>query len=131
MSLKEFDGYLGLIMLRREKKMFAYVENSYTNKNPQQKRLLDTIFKILKYPGKTTRINLSILTNLSVRRVQVYFQNLRMNLKKTVQGRRLLDDGRKGSELRVDVLFKIFEATRFHKPFNYKMLNLKECIFRE
>lgn len=111
--------------------MFAYVENNYTNKNPKQKKLLDIIFSILKYPGRITRENLSLLTNLSIRRVQVYFQNLRMNLKKTAQGQKLLNDGRKGSELRIDVLFSIYEKIRQNKQWNLKHFNLKECTYRE
>lgn len=107
-STGEIECILGLLKFRRDKNVFSYSENTYTIKTQLQKMLLVEVFRIEKYPGKNTRLNLSILTNLSLRRVQVYFQNLRMNMKKTQRGKKLLASFRKAGEIAVDRVYCVF-----------------------
>ncbi|KAL6120660.1 hypothetical protein NUSPORA_02574 [Nucleospora cyclopteri] len=108
MGLLEIEGFLGLLKLRRAETINAYSECIYTNKTPKQKKVLDEIFEITPYPGKQTRNNVSILLNLSNRKVQVYFQNLRMHMKKVPGNQPRLSE--KGFEIDVEKIYQIFQS---------------------
>ncbi|ORD93783.1 HD4 [Enterospora canceri] len=121
----EIEAYLGLLKLKRETVIMAYSENCYINKTELQRLLLNSVFRLIKYPGRNTRYNLSILLNLSLRRVQVYFQNLRMNLKKTTRGSRRLLENKKPVEMEIGILFSIFLATLTNRKIDFDRLSEK------
>lgn len=77
----EADALLGICMLMNERRMLSNKEEGYKYKTSTQLRMLNTVFKITKYPSSGTRINLAILLKISTRSVQIWFQNTRQVIK--------------------------------------------------
>lgn len=75
----EADCILGLVKCKRIYKNKTLYSKMYKYKTPFQLRVLWSVFNITSYPTSRTRESLAILLNISIRSVQIWFQNARQS----------------------------------------------------
>lgn len=75
----EADCILGLVKFKRIYKNKTLHSKMYKYKTPFQLRVLWSVFTITSYPTSRTRESLAILLNISIRSVQIWFQNARQS----------------------------------------------------
>lgn len=83
----EAEALLGLLMLINDGRMQEIKDEGYKYKTSAQLKMLNAIFLITKYPSSGTRTSLAALLNMTVRSVQIWFQNMRQVIKDELNGR--------------------------------------------
>lgn len=100
MDEKEYEAVIGLIKLNGTGGLRT--DRNKKKKNRRQKRILECVFGLTSYPSAVTQQDLSILTKLPTRSVQIWFQNARHKTKSRQS--ELNDDN---NEIPASVLLKI------------------------
>ncbi|EOB12095.1 Homeobox protein HD-4 [Nosema bombycis CQ1] len=79
MDEREADCVIGLVKFKRIYKSKTLYNKMYKYKTPFQLRVLWAVFEITSYPSSSSRESIAILLNISIRSVQIWFQNARQS----------------------------------------------------
>lgn len=79
----EIQAYLGLIRLKRSQRL--HLEIGKCRKSPFQILVLTEVFKLTGYPSTQTKMDLSLLINLPIQAIQVWFQNERRSRRRRLK----------------------------------------------
>jgi hypothetical protein len=76
-SLNEINAALGLLMLSRTGRKRHAEPGTRTSKTLFQKMVLEKVFAISPHPSAATKLDLSLMLNLPLKTIQIWFQNER------------------------------------------------------
>ncbi|KAF9761948.1 Homeobox protein HD-8 [Nosema granulosis] len=79
----EIQAYLGLIRLKRGQKINK--DGVKCRKSAFQVTVLSEVFKLTGYPSTQTKMDLSLLINLPIQAIQVWFQNERRSRRRRLK----------------------------------------------
>ncbi|EOB14142.1 Homeobox protein HD-8 [Nosema bombycis CQ1] len=80
----EIQAYLGLIKLKKRRGDNTNDGCKY-RKSPLQVKILSEVFRLTGYPSTQTKLDLSLLIDLPIQTVQVWFQNERRSRRRKLR----------------------------------------------
>lgn len=78
---KEYEVLIALVKLKRNSENRNTHSRSYQFKTPFQNYVLMRVFEYTSYPSSDARRDLATILKMSPRTVQIWFQNMRQNIK--------------------------------------------------
>lgn len=108
----EIQACLGLLKLKRSH--MNHIESNKYRKTPLQTMVLTEVFKLTGYPSTQTKVDLSLLLNLPISAIQIWFQNERRSRRRRQKKLSTITQIKDNEffEISVLTLHNIFYATK-------------------
>ncbi|EOB13042.1 Homeobox protein HD-8 [Nosema bombycis CQ1] len=117
----EIQAYLGLVKLKKRREE-TQKEISKYRKTPLQIKVLSEIFRMTEFPSTQTKMDLSLLIDLPIQTVQVWFQNERRNKRRKLrkEGKNISNDTESLFEISILTLVEIVKFCKKNLGYSQK-----------